>query len=705
MTPQAAASRQELFRENPLVLATRPLRPDTVHARLSRFSDDRWDLTPGIFENHGTKIALAFEAFPSKWRLAVKEYFWLLINDETVRPLPAARAESRPSLRTICFARTPLARVLSWASEQGIDRLDQLLPNRLDLLLAHIGTLDLYHGAKSMLISETRRLWAYREVVPEVLRMPESQPWLGELSQDLLGPIPRSPENRTHRVSDETLVPLVSWAMRFVDDFSTDIVASFREYCDLLMQEDRFRPLGVGRPTPGGTRQQRLQLSLNKLKREGLRLPGRTLSDGSREIRWQHLGRLTYTAGIEHAKFDQDMIRRSGLPIDDDAYLATNCRGTIDGEPWRSRPIPFDDVTNIAQHLVTACYILIAYLSGMRPGEVLSLERGCLTFEESNGRWTVFGVQWKGARSSDGAKAVEGKQREVPWVVHPAAARAITVLTHLHTQSLLFPVRIRPQPVRKKEVLFNPRPGRALTTSQVGTDIKEFMDWVNSYCDEAKRPDRIPEDENGRVSPNRFRRTLAWHIVRQPRGLVAAAIQYGHVATQITQGYAGNYASGFLDELALERWLERIENVRELEEYLDSGGHVSGPSATELETRTHLAQAKFGGRVIPTGRQAEKLIQDPLLQVFKGRGMHCVFNKSTALCTKESDDEPALGECRSACSNIARTDEDILDLRTEISSLPSDPLAPEIRNHRITSISKTMTNAIDRHEGNYDDSV
>ena len=27
------------------------------------------------------------------------------------------------------------------------------------------------------------------------------------------------------------------------------------------------------------------------------------------------------------------------------------------------------------QHLVTACFVVIAYLSGMRPGEVLSLER------------------------------------------------------------------------------------------------------------------------------------------------------------------------------------------------------------------------------------------------------------------------------------------------------------------------------------------
>jgi hypothetical protein len=33
-------------------------------------------------------------------------------------------------------------------------------------------------------------------------------------------------------------------------------------------------------------------------------------------------------------------------------------------------------------------------------------------------------------------------------------------------------------------------------------------------------------------------RTLAWHIVRRPRGLIAGAIQYGHLHAQITLGYA-----------------------------------------------------------------------------------------------------------------------------------------------------------------------
>jgi hypothetical protein len=38
---------------------------------------------------------------------------------------------------------------------------------------------------------------------------------------------------------------------------------------------------------------------------------------------------------------------------------------------------------------------------------------------------------------------------------------------------------------------------------------------------------------------SRFRRTLAYFIVRRPRGLIAAALQYSHVSTKVTLRYAG----------------------------------------------------------------------------------------------------------------------------------------------------------------------
>lgn len=695
---RAAANQQmrSLLERNPLVLKNRPVRPGTNTARLSRFADDRWDLTPGIFEDHSTKISLLFDEFPVRWRAQVKEYFWILINDETVRPLPAAQLDKRVSLRTISFIRSPLARVLTWADQRGFDELGEFTPVQLELILDDISDLPLSINSKGMMISETRRLWAYRDAVPEVLRLPERQPWLGELAQDLLGRSPKKPGNRTPRISDATLIPLVSWAIRFVDDFSADIVGSFNEYCRMLRYERRHRLPGVRPEIAEGSPQQRIVAALNQMSHNGRKLPGRILKDGSRDIQWRHLERLAQTSQL--SPVHKDLVRSFGLEIDDDAYLNYRCEGTIEGRIWRSRPISFQGATGLAQHLVTACFILISYLSGMRPGEVLSLERDCAIYDPNSRLWKVHGRRWKGVRTEDGSKEEEGRQREVPWVVHPIVARAVAVLTELHSETLLFPLALRPKPVRYVEVLPGARPGKALTSSQVGADIVEFVDWVNAYCEEYERSDRIPPDSAGRVSPSRFRRTLAWHIVREPRGLVAAAIQYGHIATHVTQGYAGTLSSGFPDDLALERWLERLEDVDEVERYLDSGGHVSGPAAQELERRTRRAKAKFGGRAMPTSRQADKLLGDPTLQVFKGRGMHCVFNKAISLCTKESDEEPRLRECRSGCGNIARTDEDIADVRMQADSLPDDPLAPSIRYERIEKVRESLNQIIEDHE-------
>lgn len=170
----------------------------------------------------------------------------------------------------------------------------------------------------------------------------------------------------------------------------------------------------------------------------------------------------------------------------------------------------------------------------------------------------------------------------------------------------------------------------------------------------------------------------------------------------MTQGYSGTYASGFPDELSMERWLERIKDLHALETYLDGGGHVSGPAAGELDHRTRQASTKFLGRSIPTRRQASSLRADPALQVFKGAGMHCVYNQSTALCAHDNDG-PSLGECRSACSNIARTDEDIAELTELVAALTTDTLAPPIRYQRAQQVAEVVNKSIQQHERSLSD--
>lgn len=227
-------------------------------------------------------------------------------------------------------------------------------------------------------------------------------------------------------------------------------------------------------------------------------------------------------------------------------------------------------------------------------------------------------------------------------------------------------------------------------------DILNFVNWVNQHCERYQRGDSIPPDPHGSINPSRFRRTLAWHIVRRPRGLLAASIQYGHLSTLVTQGYAGSRASGFPSEMAFEEWLHRVEHAAEMGDYLLDGGTVSGPGAEALIKRTHQANSKFVGKVLPTTRQAEGLLKDPTLQIYPGEGMHCVYNASTALCSKEGT-TPVLGECHSSCTNIARTDDDIANLQATVERLTQDTLAPSVRRQRVEAIAIQAATVVAAH--------
>lgn len=680
------------------VLLGRPVRPEIAPETLSRFGDDRWDLTHGIFEDHSDSTSINFKRLPQPWRDAVKGYLWQLINEDHPRALPSARAGVRCSLRSVSFVKGPIERLIIWAAGRGLESFAELDAARLDEYLAYLGDSGVSYGSSQHSVAEVRRLWAYRDLVPPRLAMPDAPPWDDAPARELLGA--RSdvqPHNRTPRIGDATLVPLLAWAIRFVEEISADIRPNFDEYRRTIVGGREYRQAGLR--LYEADRQQKLTQVLAQLRAAGLGLPGRVLADGSHEVRWAHLARLTGTLGATHAKYDRLMIEASGLQIDDNAYLTPGCAVTVDGIPWHPGSMKYDDALGYARLLHTACYIVIAYLSGMRPGEVLTLTAGCLHHDPERDLWTLTGTRWKGATGSDGGKAEEGAPRENPWVVHPLVAQAVTVAEELGDGRFLFPKSSRPKENHPKTRRVWVRPGQARTATQVAEDIASFEEWVNSFCRENRRPDTIPNDPDGRITPSRFRRTLAWHIVRRPRGLVAAAIQYGHINVHVTQGYAGNYTSGFPDDLAFEQWLERIDQATDLEAYLDAGGHLSGPAAGELEHRVRGTSEKFAGKILLTGRQARKLLQDPLLQVYPGRGLHCVFDRAKARCITATDDGgPVLSGCQPDCANIARTGPDIDELRARLARLPDDSLAPPIRHQRTTAIRESIQSIIETHQ-------
>ena len=101
------------------------------------------------------------------------------------------------------------------------------------------------------------------------------------------------------------------------------------------------------------------------------------------------------------------------------------------------------------------------------------------------------------------------------------------------------------------------------------------------------------------------------------------------------------------------------------------------------------------------------MLTNPLLQVFPGRAMTCVFDPDKALCqirTSEGDKTatPDQTDCRPNCRNKAYTDRDIAALRHEVAELQTaqrTSLAPSPRHQRLNATIERLQRIIDTHEG------
>jgi hypothetical protein len=632
-----------------VVLFNRPQRPGTDPERLSRFGDSRWDLSAAVFEEHMPAVSLGFETAPPEFLQAAKTYVWILLNTDQPVALRRSGGATRLSCLTVTQLRGRLFPFFHFLASRRIGLLSLVTAEDYDAYLARIRHAEMPLHQREDLVTEVRRLWSYRAQMPAGHALPDAPPWDGDDTQHLVGARPAATENATRRIPEDTMRSLLLWSIRYVDEFSRDILTAWHEYL-ALARRNRGRRKGT---LPGTTRQagdlaEEIPGYLEQLRARGDGLPGKPGPDGNLRTDWAHFTRVFGCGQNNFApgRAGRRLIAGSGLPVEDGAPLAAPVTAQLDGMPWLPRRIRYQEAGPHARRLSTACLIVIAYLSGMRTGEVLSLERGCVTHDPQAGLWLVHGTTWKAAKDSDGSKLPQGAPREDPWIVIPVVGRAIAVLEQMHDSPLLFPCLLDD--------------GRYPTTTRAGTgrlpvrinrDLNDFKQHVNTYCAACGRNDPIPDESDGKpLSGSRFRRTLAWHIYRRPRGLVAGAIQYGQLRTQMFLGYAGNYASGFRDEAAMEEFLVRLEELAGDAEHLDAGEHVSGPAAARYTGRVHDGQARFAGRIIHSTQAARAMLASPALQVFPGHGMTCVFDARKALCETLGHDDarrtPALDDCR-----------------------------------------------------------
>ena len=201
---------------------------------------------------------------------------------------------------------------------------------------------------------------------------------------------------------------------------------------------------------------------------------------------------------------------------------------------------------------------------------------------------------------------------------------------------------------------------------------------------------------------------MAYFIVRRPRGLIAAALQYAHVSTKVTLSYSGHADTSWMDDVAVERLEMVIEQIDDDLTLMHDGEHVSGPSAAEYKARTARV-SHFAGRVVTGVRNAARLLAQADPGIHHGEAMTCVWRPETAACRKTklemglpADDGPDETECRTSCLNLAYIPTaTFAAMKAELAAAETasaDTLAPGPIRDRAAARAARRRAVIDRHE-------
>ena len=491
----------------------------------SYFGDSTWDLSSLIHHKnvHPNKKRLDFNfSLPDGTRLtdpqnellyvSTKEFFyWRLRGWGHIRQSKAATVQREfIQLRILIY----------WMITNKSYAFSQLCPHNIEVqFLSSLrgipnggpaGNEARSGEAIAGILHVTQRLWDFRGAMSDSLTF---NPFKGKRQTEVLcGKRSLPGENRTPVIPDEVMIPLANEALNYVYVYANDIL-------NARARIEEFR--------------ERLRQSNPCKSAHGVR--GNIL----------FVGRMSCLA-------------RAALRAVD----ITKLPGT--GEPWRE---PFSTVRDLYReeaHLLAACYIVIAWLTGMRDGEIKSLRENCLRRESSEDgvveRLKVSGILFKGVSDFRG--------REETWVVIEPVAKAVEVVTKL-TQGL----RARAQDGVNELFLVGDR-NRTITSSSTDTiraKLQKFAAHINLPTVAGRA---------WKLCTRQFRRTLARWIARKPFGEVAGMIQFKHVELTTFEGYVGRDEE-FSKVLAEEKILANIDLLETLRQE-GLAGNVAGPKAPDL---------------------------------------------------------------------------------------------------------------------------
>lgn len=670
--------RQQIVAPDAFVLAGRPLLPGVRLADTSRFHEDVWRLKHAQVQRHQTELVMNFRRIPERFRQVTKETIYTLLAGD----LPPG-CEAIRTIVTIRGYWADLLTVLAWMERRGTPAVSAITGADVEAFAQHTGGLRVSQDTKDSYHRALRLLWLCRTKISDPLLFDPAVLIAGLRQGKSRSTTRRARENATDRIPEQVLSPYMVWALRWINDFADDVVGAHDEWQHLNRWAMPSRRRRGQKPIGRNQAAKLLGRVLNRYRAEGRPLPGWqgevNRSHLARECRVERTSLGEQTIG---GKMISDVVGELGIA--DATYLRAPVRGLLDDKPWRG-PIEYTEVEPLTRMLQTACYIVIAFLSGMRDSEVKHLKRGCVSvWRDEDGhivRRRLTSLAFKGEGDETGVEAT--------WIINASAQRAVEVLEQLQPARRPYLFALLPP---SRGYIAQGEKNEARTTSATVADMIAFKKWINDYCHQTGRDETVPlvNGQDWKITTSQFRRTLAWFIARRPGGVIAGALQFRHLRVQMFEGYAGTSDSGFRDEVEAEDAIARGEKLGDL--IVSHEFHsLRGPAAAEAESR--LAEfernVQFHGKVFNDDKRLRRHMNRHDPHVYPGEYVTCVYNPDRALCRRSDGEEgPSLPDCQPLrCRNVALTSDNITRMQEALAAYDlklarGAHLAPLVR-HRL----------------------
>ena len=668
-TPITLPARRSLpsaiYGDDEPVLAGVTVREDVDRAQLPRFGDDHWDLGATIFRVNARysnyRLNFARIADPVTQRLA-KEYVIARLRIH----VPGYRAPcgATSAIRLLRYIQHFAAFLSTRIGAVDLSRIDQAL---LDAYLVHARD----GGRRTP--NETVK---YVEVPIDLHHLSPwltgggigILPWRGRAAHHVAGRPPAPAENATPRIPEPIIGAMLRWSLKYIEVYAPDILAARAELdalearCARLMARDARTSRAVAK-----TYRARVAKWVDARRAAGLGVPiwerapnaarridpltGREIPPYNLHLMRLHVG-APESGRVSQSEPTARLIDAAA------AELGTEIGGlntpisidTDTGLPWRER---FDGLSLAREErmLQAACYVVCAYLTGMRDSEVQAMQPGCVSAVRSaDGLVELYRVR------STVYKRQGARGMMADWITIEPVARAVAVMEALSAPNRREKGLSSLWVTLKDWPWSNDHLGMGATIT-----LNLFRDGLDARSADTPAIPRIG-DEPWKFTTRQLRRTVAWYIANRPFGTVAGKIQYKHASVAMFEGYAGSAHTDFRLAVERERALGQLDDiVAHYEAFLRHEG-PAGPGATRLRREFARVQDELGelpGRIMDRKRLRTMLAH-------LGRTLHvgflndCLFDAATALCLNAAPHSeraaPALSRCSpDRCPNACLT--------------------------------------------------